>query len=290
MLERYRPEMYKEVRAFARKLENFFYVRLIMRSQQQGIHRGGCWVWREEGRIAAFSAVAYLNPDDAWLWGMRVDPAFQNKGIATKFTRALFPVVRASGRTWAGLNTLDQKKPKPAFRVMEKLGMRLDDVQCDDVYWRRPRKLAPPRLQRFPDIFSHYRRLGRKTVFYDRNGWLNCRLLPARRDWLNRYGRVLDGTPLVVIPRMDTNASGKTHPMLTVNVFDRPADLRTFVPRLLALVPKRGHMVVNYPVEWAREFRAAARAAIPGLKPNRGCWFAAWRIYGKRLRRTAARS
>jgi len=43
-------------------------------------------------------------------------------------------------------------------------------------------------------------------------------------------------------------------------------------------------MVVNYPAEWTREFRAAARAAIPKLRKNRGYWPSVWRIYGRALK------
>jgi RimJ/RimL family protein N-acetyltransferase len=285
MLDKYRPQDFRAVASFARKLENFFYVRLIIRNCGSRAHRGDGWVWREHGRIVAFSAVSYLNKDDAWLWGMRVDPAFHGRGVATRFTQALFPVIKSAGRTWAGLNTLDHRGPKATFRVMEKLGMRLEDVQCDDVYWRRPKKVGRPRLQHYPGILDHFRKLGRKTVFYEKNGWLNCRLLPARAGWLDRYGRRLDGTPVALIPHTSTSVSGTRHRVLTVDVFDRPEDFRTFVPRLLALMPKRGNMVVNYPVEWRHQFRAAARAAIPGLKRNRGYWPSAWRIYGKTLTR-----
>ena len=56
------------------------------------------------------------------------------------------------------------------------------------------------------------------------------------------------------------------------------------ITRLPALVAKRGHMVVNYPAEWTREFRAAARAAIPKLRKNRGYWPSVWRIYGRALK------
>jgi GNAT superfamily N-acetyltransferase len=284
MLEQYRPEDFKDVARFARKLDNFFYVKLIIKAHTKGRLPGECHVWREDGRIVAFSAIAYLNSEDAWLWGMRVDPAFQNHGIASRFARAQFKVVKAAGRTWAGLNTLHRNKPKATYRVMEKLGFRLEDVQCEDIFWRRPKGVARPRLRRFPRMLSHYRRLGRRTVFYDNNGWFNCRLLPARAGWLNCHGRLLDGIPVTVIPRQFTSSRGGRRRMLSINLFDRPPDFGVFVPRLLALMPKRGHMVANYPVEWSREFRRAAKAAIPRLRPNHGCWFSAWRIYGKELK------
>jgi GNAT superfamily N-acetyltransferase len=284
VIERYRPEDFRAVRAFAGKLDNFFYVRLIIREHLERRRPGACYVWREDGRIVAFSAIAYLNPDDAWLWGMRVDPAYHGRGVATRFTREQFRIVRQSGRSWAGLNTLDSRKPKATFRVMEKLGFRLEETQCDDVFWRRPRRLLPPRLGRFPGIINHFRRLGRRTVFFCRDGWLNFRLAPARAAWLDRFGRTLDGVPLAVIPYPSTDLKGRRYPVIAVNLFDRPVDFGAFVPRLLALSPKKGNIVLNYPAEWKRDVHRAARAAIPGLGQDHGMWASTWRIYGKRLR------
>ena len=282
MLETYRPEFFPEVKAFCRRLKNFFYVRLIIKAHSSGRLPGECYVWREDGSIVAFSAVAYLNPDDAWLWGMRVATEFQSKGIATRFTRALFPIVRKTGRTWAGLNTLDHAKPAPTFRVMDKLGFRVEDIYADDVYWRLPKGVPRPHLEAHRDIFAHFARLGRKTIFHQRPGWFCSRLTPARRQWVNKNGYRLDGVPVHVVRRRYVE-KGPRYTLVTVNLFDRPADFVTFVPRLLALVPGRGHLVVNYPAEWKRDFRAAARAVIPKMKKNRGYWPSAWRIYGKPL-------
>ena len=282
MLEEYRPEHFREVASFARKCSNFFYVKLIIKAHTKDGFPGECHVWREGGRIVAFSAVAFLNPDDAWLWGMRVDPDFRNKGVAVRFTRAQLRVVKASGRTWAGLNTLDHREPAPTFRVMEKLGFRLEDTYCDDVYWRRPKRVARPRLEPYRDIFSHFASLGRRTYFHQQQGWFCSRLLPARRKEVNRLGFSLDGVPLM-FRRWRYVEKGRRHTGVTANLFDRPSDFDSFVPRLLALVPRRGHMVVNYPTEWRYRFRAAARAAIPKMKKNRWYWPSAWRIYGKEL-------
>jgi GNAT superfamily N-acetyltransferase len=279
MLELYRPEFFPEVARFARKLDNFFYVKLIIKSHTKGRLPGECHVWREDGRIVAFSAIAYLNPEDAWLWGMRVDPKFQNQGVASRFTRAQLRVARRAGRTWAGLNTLDHRKPAPTFRVMEKLGFRLEDTYATDVYWRRPRRVARPRLKPCRDIFSHYLKLGRRTFFHQRPGWFCSRLIPAQRAWVNRSGFRLDGVP-VHVRRQRYVEKGRRYTLVSVNLFDRPPDMGTFASRLLALVPKRGHMVMASPVEIAREFRRSARAAIPKLRHNRGCWFSVWRIYG----------
>ena len=282
MLEKYRPEYFSEVARFARKCSNFDYVKGIIRAQTKRGFPGECHVWRENGRIVAFAAVAYLNPDDAWLWGMRVDPDFRNRGVAAEFTRALLRIVKAAGRTWAGLNTLDHRKPAPTFRLMERLGFRVEDTYADDVYWRRPKGVARPTLKPYRDIFSHFAALGRRTYFHQKPGWFSSRLKPARRRELNRLGFTLDGVPLMVM-RLRYVEKGRRYTGVTVNLFDRPPDFGTFVPTLLALVPKRGHMVVNYPAEWQHRFRAAARAAIPRLRRNRGYWPSTWRIYGKDL-------
>jgi GNAT superfamily N-acetyltransferase len=282
VLEKYRPEFFPEVARFVRKCENFFYVRLIIKAHTQQGFPGECHVWREGGRIVAFAAVAFLNPDDAWLWGMRVDPDFRNKGVAAKFTQAQLRIAKASGRTWAGLNTLDHRKPAPTFRVMEKLGFKLEDTFADDVHWRRPRRVARPRLKPCSGLLDHYVELGCRIYFHQNPGWLCSRLLPARRPELDRLGFTLDGVPLM-LRRFRYIEKGRRHTGLTANLLDQPPDFGTFVPRLLALVPKQGHMVVNYPAEWQSQFRAAARAAIPKLRKNRGYWPSTWRIYGKEL-------
>jgi len=282
MIERYHAGLWPDVRRFCSRLDNFFYVKLIIAAHTRQGFPGSCWVWREDGRIAAFAAVAFLNKDDAWLWGMRVDPAFQNRGIATRFTRAQLEVVRKAGRTWAGLNTLERRGKAPTYRVMDKLGFRLEDTYATDVYWRRPKGIARPRAVRLPDVFALCRESRMKTVFFQHNGWFYTRLKPERRAWVNRAGVVLDGLPLLLV-RGRRQEKGRRRTEIAVNLFSRPADLRGFVPRLLALVPQRGHLVVNYPVEWSEEFRRAARRAVPGLRQNHGSWFSAWRVYGRVL-------
>jgi GNAT superfamily N-acetyltransferase len=285
MLEKYRPEFFPEVAEFARKCTNFFYVRMIIKAHTRGVVPGECHVWREDGRIVAFSAVAFLNPDDAWLWGMRVDPEYRNKGVAARFTRAQLRIAKATGRTWVGLNTLDHRKPAPTFRVMEKLGFRLEDTYADDVHWRRPKRLSPPRLASFPNFLNHAASLGRRTYFHAQQGWFCSRLIPARQRDVDRLGFTLDGVPLM-LRRWRYTEKGRRYTGVSVNLFERPPDFRTFVPRLLALVPKRGHMILNYPAEWQYQLRAAARAAIPKLRKNRGYWPSTWRIYGKELTRS----
>lgn len=283
MLEPYRPEHYGEVARFARKLDNFFYVRRIIQWQSEGLLPGELWVWREDGRIAAFQAVAYLNPDDAWLWGMRVDPAFQNRGIATRFTRALLPTIRKTGRTWVGLNTLEHRTTAPTFSVMDKLGFRLEGTFCTDVYWRRPRGAARPRLRRFPGILDRWRKLGLKVFFHQKPGWLYSRLLPARSSAVDRNGYTLDSVPLHLARLWEKSRRGRRFQAATLNCYDEPADFRSFARLVLALIPPRGYMVANYPHEWRQRFRAGVRAAVPGIRKNRGCWQSAWRIYGRKL-------
>jgi hypothetical protein len=131
-------------------------------------------------------------------------------------------------------------------------------------------------------FFRHAVSLGRKTFFHSRHGWFCSRLIPARHREVDRSGFMLDGVPLM-LQRWRYVEKGRRYAGASVNLFDRPPDFRQFVPRLLALVPKRGHVVVNYPAEWQYQFRAASRAGIPRLKKNCGYWPSTWRIYGKEL-------
>jgi GNAT superfamily N-acetyltransferase len=282
MLEKYRSGDFPEVARVAQRCANFDYVEDIIRAHTKNGFPGECHVWREGGRVVAFSAVASLNPDDAWLWGMRVDPESRNKGVAARFTREQLRVVRAAGRTWAGLNTLEHRRPAATFRVMEKLGFRLEDTYAEDVYWRRPKGVARPQLRPFANIFSHYASLDRRTYFHHKPGRFNSRLIPARRHVVNRLGFSLDGVPLM-FQRRRYVGNGRRYTGATVNLFDRPPDFGSFVPRLLALVPKGGRMFVNYPAEWQYRFRAAARAVTPRPKKSLGYWPSTWRIYGKTL-------
>jgi len=283
MLAPYEKKHYREVKRFAARQKNFFYVRDIIRWHLKEKFPGGCYVWQEDGRVVAFQSVAYLNESDAWLWGMRVDPGCRNHGIATRFTRSLFPVIKRDGRSWVGLNTLDRAKPAPTIRVMDKLGMEHVCTHSAEFYWRRPRRAVEPRLKRFPHIFDHFRRLGQRVLFRMHPGILWYRLLPVRRVPIDRGGYTLDGVPLH-LARLRPSRLGWHRQQMAVNLFDRPPSFREFVPRLLALVSKQnGPVVLNYPAEWARSFRTAARRAIPGLRRNHGCWYASWRIYGKKL-------
>ncbi len=282
MLEPCRPEHFRAVARFARRLDNFFYVKRIIQWHSEGVLPGELFVWREDGAVAAFQAVAWLNPDDAWLWGMRVDPAFQNRGIATRFTRALLPLVRRTGRTWVGLNTLEHRTTAPTFSVMDKLGFRLEATFCTDVYWRRPKAAARPRLRRFAGILDHWRKAGLRVFFHQKPGWLYSRLLPARREQVDRNGFALDGVPVHLARFWERSRGGRRYQAATLNCYDEPADFALFARRALTLIPPKGHMVVNYPHEWRQRFRAGVRAAVPGVRKEHGCWQSAWRVYGRR--------
>ena len=89
MLEPFTRDLWPDVARFARRLPNFDYLKTIVRLHVDEGRPGGCYVWRADGRIAAFCGLNYLNPDDAWLYGMRVDRSFQSRGIGTRFSRAL---------------------------------------------------------------------------------------------------------------------------------------------------------------------------------------------------------
>ena len=280
-LERYRPELLPDVRRFCRHLPNWGYVRRIIEWHEKSGYPGSCWVWRVRGRVAAFQAVAFLNPDDAWLWGMRVDPAFAGKGVATRFTRALFPVVRAAGRNWVGLNTLDHRTPRPTFRVAEKLGMSLDDTDAVDVFWNLPGRYRAPRLEKLRDIRGRFARAGRKTIFHQDPGWLWSRLLPARRRWLNPNGFALQGTPLHLVRQGLGRYSSWDLPSITVNLAERPDDLTRFVRPLLGLARGKHVLALAYRADWRREFHAALREVEPGLKRHRNCFWSCWRVYGR---------
>jgi len=292
VLEVYRPEHFDQVKAFARRQSNFGYVKEIIKAHSEQGYPGGCWVWRVRGPVVAFCGMLYLNPDDAWLYGMRVDDRFKGKGVATRFTRGLFRIARAAGRTWAGLNTLDHRKPAPVFRIAEKLDMKLESIHATDPFWRLPRRFNPPRLRRMKGIFDHYVALGQKTIFHERPGWLWSRLIPARKRWVNQSGFRLQGLPdqqtglPIHVVRHPIERNGKNwFRLVSVNLFDRSADSRQLLESLLGYAGgKHRGLVINYPAEWKHELRRAARELVPTLKRGRNCWFTTWRIYGKELK------
>ena len=96
MVEPFTRALWADVARFARRLPNFDYLKKIVRLHLDEKRPGGCYVWRSDGRVAAFCGLNYLNPDDGWLYGMRVAPSLHNRGIATRFTRSLMVLSRLS--------------------------------------------------------------------------------------------------------------------------------------------------------------------------------------------------
>jgi RimJ/RimL family protein N-acetyltransferase len=279
MLEPFTRACWPEVARFARRLPNFDYLKTIVHLHLDEGRPGGCYVWRVEGRIAAFCGLNYLNPDDAWLYGMRVARSFHNRGIGTSFTSTLMEIAGRDGRSWVGLNTTDRPSHRPVFRIAERLGMRLAGTYCNDGFWSIRRRLEVPRLRRHPDIFAEFLKRGRTTIFHDTPGWFWSRLLPARRQWVNSNGRIIEGVPVHVARR--------AHPRLrrsaTIILLELPADPGRLFAGLLAYAQRRNWMVVNYPVEWKHFVSAAWQEVLPNLRRNRSHYTSAERVYGKRL-------
>jgi RimJ/RimL family protein N-acetyltransferase len=279
MLEPFTRDLWPEVVRFARRLPNFDYLKTIVRLHLDEKRPGGCYVWRDEGRIAAFCGLNYLNPDDAWLYGMRVAPSFHNRGIGTRFTRALIATAGRDGRSWVGLNTSDQPSHRPVFRIAEKLGMKLEGIYCNDGFWSLRRRLAVPRLRHHPDIFEEFLKQGRTTIFHDTPGWFWSRLLPARREWVNANGYVLQGVPLHITRR----AHPEHKKSATINLLELPPDPKRLLAGLLAFARGRNWVVVNYPLEWKRTVRSARQELVPTLRRNHNYYSSAERVYGKYL-------
>ena len=278
VFEPFTRDLWPDVARFARRLPNFGYLKTIVRLHLDEKRPGGCYVWRAEGRITAFCGLNYLNPDDAWLYGMRVAPSFHNRGIATRFTRALIKTAGRDGRSWVGLNTTDRPSHRPVFRIAERLGMKLEGIYCNDGFWSLRGRRARPRLRHHPDIFGEFLKQGRTTVFHDTPGWFWSRLLTARREWVNAGGYTLQGVPVHVMRR--------THPerrkSATINLLELPSDPKRLLASLLALAQGRNSIVVNYPLEWKRTVRSAWQELVPTLRRNHH-YVSAERVYGKYL-------
>jgi GNAT superfamily N-acetyltransferase len=288
-MQRYRPRMYPEVEAFAKKLKWFGYVKEIIdwhsRDRRPGSGRrsrvrlpGSCWVWRQRGDLVAFCGLRLLNPQDAWLYGMRVAKHLQNRGIARRFTQELFQVARRTGRTWVGFNTYQYAhKTSPTFTIADRLGMKLDSIHAVDAYWDLARSIKGPRPRPFTDIYRHYQAREEKTLFFDDHGWLWHRLLTQRRKEVNRGGCTVAGVP-VHIARYQRRAT-------TANLLDRPEDFAQVLPSLLARASaKKSWLTICYPAGWSRRLRRTVRELVPGLKRGKHYWPSAWRIYGKYLK------
>ena len=279
MLEPFTRALWPEVARFARRLPNFDYLKTIVRLHIDEGLPNGCYVWRNDGRIAAFCGLNYLNQDDAWLYGMRVARSFHNHGIGTRFTRALIRIAGRDGHSWVGLNTTDHASHRPVFRIADRLGMKLEGIYCNDGFWSVRRPLAVPRLRRHPDIFAEFLRRNRTTIFHSSPGWFWSRLLPARREWVNAGGHVFAGVPL--------HAMRLAHPqqrkLTTINLLELPPDPGRLLSGILALAQGRNWIVVNYPREWKRTVQSAWRELVPNFRRTHNHYTSAERVYGKYL-------
>ncbi len=85
-----------------------------------GVDRGGFFVAERGGRVIAVCS-AHLDGEAAWLQAMRVDPAFQNAGVATALTRHVLDSCRAWGCRYARLSTSVTNRAVHHF-IGEKLG------------------------------------------------------------------------------------------------------------------------------------------------------------------------
>ncbi len=285
-MEPYRNEFFDQVKAFAQHLKWWFdYVKDIIKWHTLEKQPGGCWVWRQRGRVVAFCGVFYPNRQDAWLYGMRVDKSFQNTGIATRFTEQLFQVARKDGRKWVGLNTLDTSKPSPVFRIADLLGMKLESIHATDMFWALPEGISGPRPQRMENIFGHFISLGQKTIFCEHPAWTWSRLIPQTRNWVNKYGFQIRGIPVHIAYHGIIREENGWHRSTTVNLFDRPRDFYDILPTILARgIGKHRGVVLNYPAEWKHRLGRAVHHIVPELKRGKNHWPSVWRIYGKYLR------
>ena len=289
MLERYRTGHSAAVKTFAQRQPEFDYLLGVIKAHTREHVPGGVWVWREErgpggggqGAVAAICGMAYLNRRDAWLYGMRVDPAFKGQGVATRLTRALFGVAAASGRTWIGLDTLNHPRKAPVFRITEKLGMKLEGIYATagfrDLPRRNPRDspCLPRRETGQSRVSSRSEWSGGERVMFHEEypRWLWSRIGLAR-------GSILpDGTPVQIVRR---RYGGRLR--TSVNLLAAPADLTLTLAELLRFAAGRGKgLVINYPAGWTRRMQAASRRLkVPAAK----CFFVAWRIYGRKLKRS----
>jgi hypothetical protein len=230
--------------------------------------------------------MALLNRRDAWLYGMRVDPRFRNTGVATRLTRALFRLARQRGRTWIGLDALNHPRKAPVFRIAEKLGMRLEGIyatagfsdlprSCTTLHALRPTLQAPGVGRKALGVRRHALNWtgGEPVMFHEQYPrWLWSRIGLAR-------GCVLPGGSPVQIVRRRYRGRLRT----SINLLAEPEDLTSTLAGLLRFAAGRGRsLVINYPAAWTSRLRAAARRlGVP--KPK--CFFVAWRIYGRRLKR-----
>jgi GNAT superfamily N-acetyltransferase len=283
MLERFTRTLWPEVARFARRIPDFSYVDTILKARPGDCFPGQRYIWREDGRIVATCTVAFVNAEDAWLHGMRVDPACKSRGVATALARHLIHVAARAGRTWVGLSTRHRCGTAPVFRIAEKLGMEQEGIYACDWYGGLPRCLPRPRLERTAGTYDHLVLLGEPLIFCGDRGWYWARLLPERGSWIDRSGVRLNCVPVHLVRHCHT-ANGRAHVSRTVNLYDRPADFRSLMAGVLSYAcGPRGSVVLCYPPDWRTDLRRVARLLVPGLRP--GHTFSPWllRIYGRRL-------
>ena len=273
MFDAYRPADFPAIAAFARRQPEFEYLKAIIRAHEEVLVRGACAVWREASRVVAFCAVAFPNPRDAWLYGMRVDDRFKGQGIATRLTRALFGLARQAGRTWVALDTKDVASKAPVFRICDRLGMTHLTTHATTMLWNSEPGFVRPRLEPAPGPWPH----------------TGARLVMRQRFPLWIWER-----PAAVL-RLSLLAGARVHVeydvcpgrrWAVVNAFERPQDTRALVRGLLGLAHgrRRGVVLVS-PAAWQPALRRVARALVPGLVRGVNSSFDAWRIYGRRLKR-----
>jgi RimJ/RimL family protein N-acetyltransferase len=284
ILAAYRPSDFAQVARFARTLPEFDYLQAVIRVHTELRSPGKCWVWQEAGRVKAVCGMAYLNRDDAWLYGMRVNPKNWGQGIATEFTRELFRVAAKSGRSWVGLDTRNHPTKAPVWRISEKLGMRFEGVQACDIFWNLPARFAPPESERCPGLYDDAQLSGPRLMLEQKHDlWRWYRIIPARRAIIRRHACTIAGVP-VHLASAEWGDKGRASEGTIVNLFDATGDLRALFRQLFGLAAgKRRRFVLHYRAEHARRIRAAARAVLPALRPGRNCCFSTWRIYGRRL-------
>jgi GNAT superfamily N-acetyltransferase len=282
--ERYTPADFGELNRFARSQPEFDYLLAIIKAHVEKRHPGDCWIWRRRGRVVAFCALAFVNRDDAWLYGMRVDDELKGRGIATKLTRRLFDVARECGRSWVGLDTKDDPAKAPVFSICAKLGMRREGTYATAMFWNLGKRTRP-RLVPRSGTYERLQELRVPVILQQRFPlWFWCRVIPARRTAVNRGGFSLAGLPALASRDTAVDSEGHTRRWTVLNLFDRPADMKTSLGQTLGLATGRSNgLVINYPVQWMRELRSEAYALVPELRPRKTCHFDAWRIYGKRL-------
>lgn len=116
-----------------------------------GAERGGFFVAERAGRVIAICAANVHDCDQgdaAWLEAMRVDPAFQNAGVATALTRYVLDRCTAWGCRYARLSTSVSNRPVHHF-IGDKLGFSnlgrwvfVDDLEDWDPFGAAP--ATPP--------------------------------------------------------------------------------------------------------------------------------------------------